>query len=44
MTPSPTPTPPAEYYARSERTAGWVKLGGGAEEVVKEAEKIAGAE
>ncbi len=38
------PAPPQvkdDFYARSESTAGWVKLGGNAEELVKEADKIA---
>jgi hypothetical protein len=33
--------PPAEIYARSEHTAGWVKLTTAAEDVIKDAEKIA---
>jgi hypothetical protein len=41
----PSPTPPqVEYWARTEHTAGWVKLGFGIEDVLKEAEKIAAAE
>ncbi len=40
-TPAPPPAVPMEYYARSESTAGWVKLGGSNEELVKEAEKLA---
>jgi len=40
----PPPPPLAEYWARTEHTAGWVKLGFGAEDVLKEAEKIAATE
>ena len=38
------PAPTTEYWARSEHTAGWVKLGFGADDLLKEAEKIAAAE
>ncbi len=45
---SATPPPPApavnEFYARTEHTAGWVKLPQNAEDVLKEADKIAGGE
>ena len=40
-TSAPPPTPPAEVYARTENTAGWVKIGGNAEDLLKEADKIA---
>jgi hypothetical protein len=44
---APPPTPPApqpEYWGRSEHTAGWVKLGYGTDDLVKESEKIAASE
>jgi hypothetical protein len=40
---SPAPAT-SEIWARTEHTAGWVKLGYGADEVLKEAEKIASAD
>jgi hypothetical protein len=43
ITSSPTP-PPAEVFARTERTAGWDKLSAMADDVVKECSKIAAAE
>jgi len=42
--PAPPPAPPVEVWARSEHAAGWVKLPGNADDVLKEAEKIAAAE
>lgn len=42
---SPTPvTPPAEIYARSESTAGWVKLNANTDDLVKEADKVVTAD
>ena len=41
---SGTQTPPPEIWARSERTAGWDKLPGSADDVLKECAKIAGGE
>ncbi|HZS40889.1 MAG TPA: hypothetical protein VFF06_28845 [Polyangia bacterium] len=38
------PPPAAELYARTEHTAGWVKLPPAAEDLLKEAEKLAAAE
>ena len=38
---APPPTPPAEFYARSESTAGWVKLGTSIEPLLTEGAKIA---
>lgn len=40
----PTPPPVAAIYARTEHTAGWVKLGGEAAGVVSEAEKVVAGE
>jgi len=37
------PAQNGDLYARSERTAGWMKLAANAEDVVKEADKVAGA-
>ena len=37
-------TAPPEIWARSERTAGWVKLPGNAEELLKECGKVAAGE
>jgi hypothetical protein len=41
---APPPPPSAEIYARSEHTAGWVKLPPTAEDILKEADKIASGE
>jgi hypothetical protein len=42
---APAPVaPPAEYYARTERTAGWVKLNVNTEDLLKDGERIAAAE
>jgi hypothetical protein len=42
---TPPPAPPAaEIFARSEHTAGWVKLPASADDVLKEADKIAATE
>jgi hypothetical protein len=38
------PAPAAELYARTESTAGWVKIAANAEDLLKEADKIASAE
>jgi hypothetical protein len=38
------PAPNGALYARSERTAGWMKLAGTAEDVVKEADKVVAGE
>ncbi len=39
---TPPPAPPKdEIFARSESSAGWVKIGGNAEDLLKEADKIA---
>jgi hypothetical protein len=38
------PAKPGELYARSERTAGWMKLAGNAEDIVKEADKVVAGE
>jgi Domain of unknown function (DUF4340) len=37
------PAQNGDLYARSERTAGWMKLAANAEDIVKEADKVAGA-
>ena len=42
--PPPPAGPTTEYWARTEHTAGWVKLGFGTDDLVKEAEKIAATE
>jgi hypothetical protein len=39
-----TAPPPADVYARSEHTAGWVKLPPTTEDVLKEADKVAAGE
>jgi len=39
-----TAPPPAELYARSERTAGWVKLAATADDVIKDGEQLAAKE
>jgi hypothetical protein len=39
----PAAPAPVELFARTESTAGWVKLGGNADQLVKEADKIAAA-
>ena len=42
---APTPAPPpAEVFARTEKTAGWVKLAATADDLVKEGEKLAQGE
>jgi hypothetical protein len=41
---APPPAPPVEVWARTEHTAGWVKLPQNADDVLKEAEKIAAGE
>ncbi len=42
---APTPaTPPIEVYARSESTAGWVKMNANTEDLIKEADKVIAAE
>jgi hypothetical protein len=43
-TPPPAAPPKADLYARTEHTAGWVKLPASAEELFKEAEKVAAGE
>jgi hypothetical protein len=40
---APAPTPATEYYARSESSAGWVKLSGAPEQLLSEGAKIAAA-
>ncbi|HEX8951836.1 MAG TPA: hypothetical protein VF945_08315, partial [Polyangia bacterium] len=40
----PPPASTVEAWARSERTAGWDKLPGNAEDVIKECSKIAAGE
>jgi Domain of unknown function (DUF4340) len=40
----PPPAATSEYFARTERTAGWVRVPPNTEELLKEAEKIAAAE
>lgn len=42
-TPAP-PQPPADIYARTEHTSGWVKLPATADDLIKEAEKVVSAE
>jgi hypothetical protein len=37
----PPPAPPVEVYVRSEHSAGWLKLPATADEVIKEADKVA---
>jgi hypothetical protein len=44
MNTSAAPPPAGEVYARTEHTAGWVKLPPLAEDILKEADKIAGGE
>jgi hypothetical protein len=41
---SSAPPPPAEFYGRTEHTAGWAKLPPTTDDLLKEAEKIAAAE
>lgn len=41
---TPTPPPAPEFYAKSEHSAGWVKLPTTTEDVLKEAEKVAAAD
>ena len=42
---APTPaTPPVEVYARSESTAGWVKMNANTDDLIKEADKVVAAE
>jgi hypothetical protein len=43
-TSSPPPPPqPGEVYARTEHTAGWVKIGGNVEDLLREAPGVAGS-
>jgi len=41
---TPPPGPTTEHYARTEHTAGWVKLPGNSDELIKEAEKVVAAQ
>jgi hypothetical protein len=43
-TPHPPVTPPVEIYAKTENTAGWVKLAANVDDLLKEAEKVAAGE
>lgn len=40
----PPPAPPVDVYIRSEHSAGWLKLPAVADEVIKEADKVAATE